>query len=64
MLTSRYQNAGKNYEYNIKMANRSFENAEKVKYLGATAAGHNLIHEEIKTRLNSGNVCYRSYAVA
>jgi hypothetical protein len=35
ILTSRCQNAGKNYK--IKMANRPFENTEKVKYLGATA---------------------------
>jgi hypothetical protein len=47
-LMSRYQNIGKNY--NIKMANRHFENAEKVKYLGATATSQSLIPEEIKIK--------------
>jgi hypothetical protein len=32
----------------------------KFKYLGATLADQNYIHEEIKSRLNSGNACYHS----
>jgi hypothetical protein len=30
------------------------------KYLGTTATNQNLIQEEIKRRLNSGNACYHS----
>jgi hypothetical protein len=30
------------------------------KYLGTTVTHQNLIHEEIKRRLNSGNACYHS----
>jgi hypothetical protein len=32
----------------------------KFKYLGAALADQNFIHEEIKSRLNSGNACYLS----
>jgi hypothetical protein len=32
----------------------------ELKYLGITAASQNLIQEEIKRRLNSGNVCHSS----
>jgi hypothetical protein len=33
---------------------------EKLKYLGKTLTDHNSMHTEIKSRLNSGNSCYRS----
>jgi hypothetical protein len=32
----------------------------KFKYLGMTVTDQNFIHEEIKSRLNVGNVCYHS----
>jgi hypothetical protein len=36
------------------------ENVKNIKYLGMTATNQNLIQEEIKSRSNSGNVCYHS----
>jgi hypothetical protein len=53
MLMPHHQNAGQNH--NIKTDNRSFENVAKFTYMGATATNKNLINEEIKNRLNSGN---------
>jgi hypothetical protein len=58
MLMSQDQNAGQNRE--IKIGNRSFENVSQFKYLGTTVTYQNLIQEEIKRRLNSGNACYHS----
>jgi hypothetical protein len=52
------RNAGQNWE--IKIGNRSFENVSQFKYLGTTVTHQNLILEEIKRRLNSGNACYHS----
>jgi hypothetical protein len=43
-----------------KIANRSFENVLQFKYLGTTVTNLNLIEEEIKRRLSSGNACYHS----
>jgi hypothetical protein len=58
MLLSRHLNAGQNYDN--KVANRSFENVAKFRYLGATRTNQNSFQEEIKRRLNSGNACYHS----
>jgi hypothetical protein len=58
MLVFRDQNAGKNRK--IKIGNRWFENVSQSKYLGTTVTHQNLIQEEIKRRLNSGNACYHS----
>jgi hypothetical protein len=58
MLLSRHQKIGQNR--GVKIANRSFENVSQFKYLGTTATNQNLIQEEIKRRLNSGNACYHS----
>jgi hypothetical protein len=58
ILLSRHPNSGQNQ--NIRIANESFENVEKFKYLGTTLTNRNDIHDEIKIRLNSGDACYYS----
>jgi hypothetical protein len=58
MVLSRQQNVGQNR--GIKIGNRSFENVSQFKYLGMTVKNQNLIQEETKRRLNSGNACYHS----
>jgi hypothetical protein len=58
MLVSHDQNAGQNQD--IKIANRSFENASQFKYLGTTVTNQNLFQDDLNRRLNSGNVCYHS----
>jgi hypothetical protein len=58
MIMSRHPNSGQNH--NIKRANESFENVAKFKYLRTTLTNQNDIHDEIKSRLNSGNACYYS----
>jgi hypothetical protein len=58
MVLSRSQNARHNH--NINIDNKSFERVEDFKYLEASLTNRNSIHEEIKSRLNSGNVCYHS----
>jgi hypothetical protein len=50
------QNAGRNH--NIKIVNRSFENVAQLKQLGTALTNQNLIHKEIKRRLNSANAFY------
>jgi hypothetical protein len=58
MLMSRSQKIGQ--KHSIKIANTSFENVAKFKYLGTTLTDQNCVHEEIKNRLNSRNACYHS----
>jgi hypothetical protein len=58
MLLSRLQNIGQNHD--IKIADRCIENVSQFKYLGTTITNQNLIQEEIKRRLNSGNACNHS----
>jgi hypothetical protein len=58
MLLPRHQNSGQIHD--MKIANRSFENVAQFKYFGTTGTNQNLVQEEIKRRLNSGNACYHS----
>jgi hypothetical protein len=58
MIMSRHQKSGQNQ--NIRIANESFETVAIFKYLGTTLTHQNDIHDEIKSRLNSGNACYHS----
>jgi hypothetical protein len=53
MIMSPHLNSGQNQ--NIRTANQSFEKVAKFKYLGTTITHQNDIHDEIKSRLNSGN---------
>jgi hypothetical protein len=50
----------KGQNQNIRIANESSENVATFKYLGTTLTSQNDIHDEIKSRLNSGNACYYS----
>jgi archaellum component FlaC len=58
MIMSRHPNLGQNQ--NIRIANELCENVAKFKYLGTTLSNQTDIHDEIKSRLNSGNACYHS----
>jgi hypothetical protein len=58
MIMSLHPNSGQNQ--NIRIANESFENMAKFKYLGTTLTNQNDIHDEIKSRLNLGNAYYCS----
>jgi hypothetical protein len=58
MVLPRNQNAGHNH--NIKIGSKPFERVEEFRYLGTPLMNRNSIHEEIKSRLKSGNACYHS----
>jgi hypothetical protein len=58
MLVSLCKKAGKKHSINI--ANKSFEDIMKFKYLETILTDQNCINEEINSRLNSGNACYHS----
>ncbi|PNF15038.1 hypothetical protein B7P43_G16981 [Cryptotermes secundus] len=55
-LQSSHKNAGQNH--GIKTGNRCFENVAQFRYLEKTVTNQNLLQEEIKRRLNSGNASY------
>jgi hypothetical protein len=57
MVVSRHQNAGQSH--NLLIADRSVQNMTKFKNL-ETTTNENRIHEEITSRLNSGNAYYHS----
>jgi hypothetical protein len=47
-------------DQNIRVANESFENVTKFRYLGKTLTIQNDIRDEIKSTLSSENACYHS----
>jgi hypothetical protein len=53
MIVSCHPNSGKNW--NVRIANESFEKVAKFKYFGATLTDQNDVNDEIKSRLNLGN---------
>jgi hypothetical protein len=55
---SYYQKEGQ--KHSIRIANGSFEDMAELKYLRTTQKDQNCMHEEIKSRMNSGNDCYHS----
>jgi hypothetical protein len=59
MIMSHHLNSGQNQ--NIRIANESFESVATVKYLEITLTNQNDIHDEIKSKLNSGNACCYSF---
>jgi hypothetical protein len=58
MVKSRDQHAAQNH--NINTGNSSFERVEDFKCLWTALTTQSSIHEEIMSRLNSGNACYHS----
>jgi hypothetical protein len=55
MLLSCHQNSDQ-----IRDVKKNVNKCQEFKYLGKTVTKQNLIQEEIKRRLNSGNACYYS----
>ena len=54
----RDENAGRSH--NTKTENVSIESFQWFRYLGTKLTNQNFIQKEIKSRLESGNACYRS----
>jgi hypothetical protein len=57
MVMFRDQDAGQSH--NIQISNSSFERGVDFKYFGTTLSYQNSVQEEIKSRLKSGNACFR-----
>ena len=56
----RYRNWSAGQRHNIKAGNKVFERVEQFVYLEMTLTNQNPMHEEIKSRMKSGNVCCHS----
>jgi hypothetical protein len=46
--------------HDTQIANRSFKNVTQFKYLRIRVTNQNMMQEEIKRKMNSGNACYHS----
>jgi hypothetical protein len=57
VVMSRDQNAGQNN--NIKVGRKSLKSVEHFTRIGTTITNQNSMYGEIKSRLKSGNSCYR-----
>ena len=57
-VMSQDEHAGKNH--NIKIRKKPSARVEQLKYLGTNLTNRNSILEELKSRTNSGNICYHS----
>jgi hypothetical protein len=55
---SRQQTAGQ--DPFIKVADKSFENVDNFKYSLMMLTDQNCVHDEVKSRLNCWNGCYRA----
>jgi hypothetical protein len=58
MFMSHHHSEGQNHDFMI--ANKSFKNVVKFKYLGMTITIQNYIYKEINSILNSVTACYCS----
>jgi hypothetical protein len=58
MIMSSHPNSGQNQ--NIGRTNELSVYAANFKFLGTILANQNDIHDEIKSRINSGNACYHT----
>jgi hypothetical protein len=58
MFMSYYQTTKQNHY--TKVANKSFKNVVKLKYLGTVVKNQNCIYDKIKSSLNLGNAHYRA----
>jgi hypothetical protein len=56
IVISRDHNAEKNH--NVNVDKKSFERVEQLRYFGTILMNQNSIHEDIKSRLKSGNAGY------
>jgi hypothetical protein len=53
---TRHHNTGENNT--VIIVSKFFQNEAKLKYFGTTVTNQNCLHEEMKSRVNSGNIFY------